>query len=93
MLLQEFLRVVEHEAALGGLADGFDLGGADGVGLVAEIVPDKGKNTGDFLVLQHAAEGRHRDLAVVFFAVDFYEVLTVTHDASFGPLKNSFVYL
>jgi hypothetical protein len=54
MLFEQFVGHEEHHAALVGGADGFDLGGLDGVGLVAEAVTDKGKHGGHFVVFEHA---------------------------------------
>ena len=85
VFLEQFLGDVEALAAGGGGADGGDLGGLDGGRLVAEIVAHVGEHGGDFLVVEHAAEGRHRDEAVVFFPVQ----LEGAHQAVQGELDEA----
>ena len=85
MLLEELVGGVEHHAAGIRIADGFDFGGRHGVGFVAEVIADEGEDVSDFLVLEHAAEGRHGDLAVVFLVAD----LDGSHEAVHGDLDEA----
>ena len=85
VVFQQFLGGEEHDAPRIGVADGFDLGGLDGIALVAEAVADKGEHGGHFIVLEHPGKGSHRDLAIVFFAVD----LQGAHEAVHGEFDEA----
>ncbi len=85
VLFEQLLSGVELDAAWVGIADGFYLGGLDGFGFVAEAVADEGEDGGHFIVFQHAGEGSHRHLTIVFFAVQFQR----THEAVHGQLDEA----
>ena len=72
VLLLEFLRRPEAGFALGGLPNGFDFGGGDCGGVVAEGVADVSEDGGCFLVAQKAAKLSHRNKTRIFFAANFY---------------------
>lgn len=70
VFLEEVGGGVEGGLGFGGFADGFDFGGGDDGGFVAEGVSDVGEDGGEFIVGE-LSEGGHGDLAGVFFAFDF----------------------
>ena len=89
MLFKQFFRGVEHHASGIFSADLFDLFGFDGSGFVAKTVAHEGEHGRDFHVVQHAAEGSHRHLTVVFFAVNLersHQAVKREFDQSLGVL-------
>lgn len=71
VLLLKLLRRPEAGFGLGGLTDGFDFGGADRRGAVAEGIANIGENGGHFLVVQKCAKLGHRNKARILFAPNF----------------------
>lgn len=70
VFFQQIGNHVKSLMSFGRLTNLGDEGGWDGGGFVAEIVTHVGEYGGNLGVFKDPAEGRHRDLAIVFFAIE-----------------------
>ena len=85
MLPEQLVGHVEALALLGARPHLSDPGRLDGGGLVAEAITDVGEHGGNFVILENATKGSHRDEPVVFFTVE----LEGAHHAVEGKLDDS----